>query len=417
MDAQTVNALTEPQGRRLLEQVCAAWPEAVADDGLALASRLRAEHPADLVAAALTQAALRARARARFGPDAARMLFTPDGLEQASRSSVATHRAARLRRSLGPGAAVADLGCGIGGDLLATARAGLDVTGVDRDPLAVAVARANLAELGLPGRVRHADVGEVDRSGFAACLADPARRGPRGRVFDPDAFTPPWEWVLQVLGGDAVVRTAPGLPHERIPAGVAAEWVSDGGDLIEVALWSGALAGVPGRRATVLPSGLSLTDADDPGEAEVRGVGAYLYEPDDAPIRAGLVTAVAARLGAGLLHPRTAYLTADALTLTPLARAYRVEEVLPLKEKVLRALVRARRIGTLTIKKRAVEVDPAALRARLRPAGPERATLVLTRLAGTASGREHGVAILVTPLPTDPSVGSGRPADPASDHR
>lgn len=399
MDAETVNSLTSPEGRRLLRAACAAWPEAAADDGLALASRLRAEHPADLVAAALTQAALRARAQARFGPDAQRMLFTPEGLEQASRSSVASHRAARLRQALGPGAAIADLGCGIGGDLLAAARAGLDVTGVDRDPLVVAVAQANLTALGLPGRVRQADVRDVDRSGFAACLADPARRGPRGRVFDPDAFAPPWDWVAQVLTGDACVRTAPGLPHERIPAGVEAEWVSDGGDLIEVALWSGALAGRPGRRATVLPSGVSLTDAEDPGGAEVRAVGAYLYEPDGALIRAGLVTAVAARLGAGLLHPRTAYLTADTLVPTPLARGYRVEEILPLKEKALRALVRERRIGTLTIKKRAVGIDPAALRARLRPAGPERATLVLTRLAG--SGREHGVAILVTPQPVE----------------
>ena len=44
----------------------------------------------------------------------------------------------------------------------------------------------------------------------------------------------------------------------------------------------------------------------------------------------------------------------------------------------LRAWVRANRIGVLEIKKRALDVDPAALRRRLRPSGPNRATLILS---------------------------------------
>jgi hypothetical protein len=40
--------------------------------------------------------------------------------------------------------------------------------------------------------------------------------------------------------------------------------------------------------------------------------------------------------------------------------------------------VRQNRIGTLEIKKRGLDVDPAALRRRLSPKGPRSATLVLT---------------------------------------
>lgn len=114
---------------------------------LATLSALRGAYDPELVSAALTQARLRERARAKFGADAARMFFTPDGVEQATRPVVAAHRAGRFA---GAGAGrVLDLCCGIGGDLLGFGRAGLAAHGVDRDPLTVEVARANAATLGL----------------------------------------------------------------------------------------------------------------------------------------------------------------------------------------------------------------------------------------------------------------------------
>src|SRR5690606_35975959 len=100
-----------PAGQRVLATACADYDE---HRVVALATSLRRNHPADLVAAALTQAELRRRARAKFGADADSMYFTPDGLEQATRASVAAHRARRFA-GLGP-ASVVDLGCGIGGD-------------------------------------------------------------------------------------------------------------------------------------------------------------------------------------------------------------------------------------------------------------------------------------------------------------
>jgi hypothetical protein len=136
----------------------------------------------------------------------------------------------------------------------------------------------------------------------------------------------------------------------------------------------------------------SLTDEDDPGTAEVRPVGRCLYEPDGAVIRAGLVTAVAAGVHGGLVDEHIAYVTSDAAFATPFARSYEVLEELPYREKALRAALRERRIGRLTIKKRGVDVVPEALRKRLALSGDEEATLVLTRVGG------KGAALLVRPF-------------------
>lgn len=146
MDREALRALRSGEGRRVLAEVAARGT--TGDALLATLTDLRRRHPAPLVAAAVTQVRLRERARAKFGEDAERMYFTPDGLEQATRAGVAAHRAARYAR-VGVHR-VLDLGCGIGGDLLALVRAGVVVHGADRDPLTVEVARANAEELGLP---------------------------------------------------------------------------------------------------------------------------------------------------------------------------------------------------------------------------------------------------------------------------
>ena len=352
--------------------------------------RLRAAYDASRVAAALSQVDLRTRAVAKFGDLAALMYFTRDGLEQATRLPVADHRAGRMVAA--SPASLVDLGCGIGGDLIAFSRAGITVAGVDLDPMRVAIAQANLDALGLGGAVKEADATTLDTTAFAAVFVDPARRTGAGRTFDVDAWTPPWTFVEQVLRGDACVKVAPGIPHALVPPGVEAEWVSDHGEVKEAALWSGRLA-TTARRATVLGSGglATLTDEDDSG-AEVRRVGQYLYEPDGAVIRAGLVTAVAAGVDGGLVDEHIAYVTSDEAFRTPFARSYEVLEELPYKEKHLKAALRARGVGRLTIKKRGVDVVPDDLRKRLSLHGEQDATIVMTRVAG------KGTCLLVRPF-------------------
>jgi hypothetical protein len=244
----------------------------------------------------------------------------------------------------------------------------------------VAVARANLAALGRGGAVQVADATTLDLSGFGIVFADPARRTPRGRVFDVAAYQPPWSFVERVLAGPACVKVAPGIPHEIVPPGVEAEWVSDGGEVKEAALWFGDLAGPP-RRATLLPTGSTLCDAGHPAPA-VAAVRRWLYDPDGAVVRAHLVGELAARIGGTLIDSTIAYLTTEHHVSTPFARAYEVLDVLPFGVKRLRAALRARRVGRVTVKKRGSAVEPDELRLRLRLAGPEEAVVVLTRVAG-----------------------------------
>lgn len=388
MDEATFERLLEPDGQRLLAEVT---DRAGTEADLALGTRLRRSFDIDLVAAAVTQAHLRGRARAKLGADAARLYFTHEALEQATRARVADHRAQRLA---GTGTrSVLDLGCGIGADLLAYARAGLRVHGVDQDPVRVRIAAANLAALGLAGTTEVADATTVDRSGHDAVFVDPSRRTARGRSFDPRAFSPPWDFVSALLAGSAVVKTMPGIDHDLVPAGVEAQWVSDGGDLVEACLWGAPFAEVR-RRATVLradsPDGgpaASLSDGDDPWQGAAAAPGPYLYEPDDAVIRAGLVTAVAALVDGWLLDPHIAYVSSDRLVATPFATAYRVLDELPFRDKPLKAALAARDVGSLTVKKRGVQVVPERLVQRLGLRGSTPATVVMTRVDG--AGRAY----------------------------
>jgi SAM-dependent methyltransferase len=382
VDTGDLEQLRSPHGRVLLVAAGAGLDRG--EDVLSLATALRSDgsDPA-LVAAALTQAQLRIRGRAKFGPAADRMFWTAAGLEQSTRAVVADHRAARYAR-FDPDL-VADLCCGVGGDLLAFARAGMSVLGVDADPVTAAVALANANELGVADRVqvRVDDVTSTDLDGVAAVFVDPARRTSSGRRrFDPQGYSPPLSFALELADRVAAagVKVAPGIPHDLVPDTAEVEWVSVDGDVKEAALWFGPLGTAGRRRATLLSErrsgpAVSLTADADPGPA--------LHEPDGAVIRAGLVALVARQLGGWLLDPTIAYVSTDSADVCAFTRRYRVEEVVPFQLKRLRALLRARGVGDVVVKKRGTAVEPQELRRRLRldGRGPTR-TLVLTRVAG-----------------------------------
>ena len=413
-----MDALRSPAGERLLAEVAARGTGD--DELLATVAALRLRYDPELVAAAVTQVRLRVRARAKFGPDADRMFFTADGLEQATRAVVAARHADRFAAA---GAdRVLDLCCGIGGDLVAFARAGLAVTGVDRDPATVEAARANLAALGLPGTVR---VGEAADAAAelaaappgaappgAAAWVDPSRRAGGRRVFDPRAYSPPLSFVTELAAAVPLTgaKVAPGIPHQAVPAGAEAEWVSVGGEVKEAALWFGPLATAT-RRATVLPAGAgpaaTLVPGGD-GPPPVGPPGEWLYEPDGAVIRAGLVGEVVAALPGGrLLDPTIAYVAADRPAPTPYARGWRVTDVLPFSVARLRALLRARGTGRVTVKKRGSAVDPELLRRQLRLTGDgPAAVVVLTRVAGART-------VLVCEPAVSPAAAAPSPATPS----
>lgn len=174
------------------------------------------------------------------------------------------------------------------------------------------------------------------------------------------------------------MKLGPGLPHRAIPAGVEAEWVSDRGDTVEVALWAGPGSHPDTRVALLLPDD-RLVVAPGAAALSVGPVGSVLYEPAGAVTRAGGIAQLGTALDARLLHPDIAYLTADGFRPTPYAAAFEVLEVHQYTEQTLRHWARERGIGTLEIKKRGLDLDPAVLRKRLKLRGGASATVVLTR--------------------------------------
>ncbi|UNK70081.1 class I SAM-dependent methyltransferase [Microbacterium sp. H1-D42] len=388
MEMGELTALLTREGLALLDEV---GPIESSADVAKAVSRLRAAgHSPELVSAVVGQAHLRVKAHAKFGEFAARMLFTRAGLEQATRLHVATLHAVRMRQA--DITTVTDLGCGIGGDSLAFAAAGLDVTAVDADEVTAAIAAYNLAPF--EATVRQG-LAEDALPTEGAIWLDPARRTAghsETRRTSASDWSPSLDWCAGVARTHPTgIKLGPGLDRDLIPDDVEAQWVSADGSVVELVLWSGVLAR-PGirRAALVVRDGKTheLTAAADAEDEPVRELGAFLHEPDGAVIRARLIGEAGRMLEAGMLDEQIAYLTGDAALTSPFVQSFRVRETMPAHVKAISAALRANDIGRLEIKKRGMDIDPAAFRKKLNLKGSKAATLILTR---TPAGR---VAIL-----------------------
>ena len=296
---------------------------------------------------------------------------------------VSRHRAQRLA-----GRRVHDATCSIGTELAALRHTADYVLGSDIDEVRLAMAHHNLGpEMPL---CRADALHPVSRD--AVVVLDPARRAGGRRRFDPQAYLPPLDALAEVYRGRAtVVKCAPGIDFDavrRIGFDGEVEVVSAGGAVREACLWSPELA-EPGvrRRASVLDRGAApdevITDADPDGCAS-GPPGRWIVDPDGAVVRAGLVRQYGTRHRLWQLDPDIAYLTGDRLP--DGVRGFEIIDQLPLREKALRQALSALDCGTLEILVRGVDVDPDALRRRLRPAGTASLTVVIMRMGtGTAS--------------------------------
>jgi hypothetical protein len=372
-------SLLTREGQWALESATAFEPRE--KDFLQDFQMLAKRFPRELARAALETAILRREAEAKF-PQADKMYFTREALEQATSWEIASYRAKRYAGF----DKIFDLGCSIGADTLALGKIA-PTTGIDRDLLRLAIARQNAKNLGVPATFTQADLHhlpfKLGTSSNTAIFCDPARRQDHRRAFSVEQYSPPlsiintWLPHIPALG----VKVSPGVKLEELSGyDCEIEFISLNGELKEAVLWFGPCKTV-GRRATLLPGHHTLTAEKQP-QLPLSEPKAYIYEPDPAVLRAGLVAAIGEQLNAAQLDPEIAYLTAGQYTPTPFGRAWEVEDWLPFQLKNLRAYLRERDVGPLTVKKRGSPIVPEELIRDLRLEGEEEKTLFLTQMQG-----------------------------------
>jgi hypothetical protein len=413
--------LLTPAGEQLLNQLrgVTVTPEL----SLRQAEELRGHYPPALVAAALTQQSLRIAAREKFSL-ADEMFFTRAGLEQASAEVVALHSAGRFRGL----PLVADLCCGIGGDLMALASSAERVLAVDADLDTLRFARRNVAVHAGAGVGRRgaggadlpagpgsapvafvcADVRDLPAAilrALSGAFIDPARRTGRSRLRTGDS-DPPLAWCLELAGQvpRIGVKAAPGLSHDRVPAGWEAEFVAVGRALKEAMLWSPGLASTR-RRATILPGGDTLVTGPPEAPVPVAKPGEYLLDPNPAVTRSGLVQELGRELEAWQIDPMIAFLSVDSPVATPFARTMRILESMPWHERQVARKLRELGVGSADIRRRGLAGDVGQIHKRLGLQGDRRATIVLTRRDGKPWGLICEDVIAAEPAQaTDPAA-------------
>lgn len=387
MDFSTFRALISNVGQEALTAAMSLSPKE--EQYLTHFQKLRRSYPSDLARAALETAILRGEGLRKL-PSAGKMYFTRESLEQATSWEVASFRS---QRYLGY-KTIIDLGCSIGGDTLHFAAKAF-VIGVDYDLLRLMMAKANIDALGLEDNASfiQADLSQSLPVRIASpsigLYFDPARRLNTQRVRFVQDYLPPLstikKWILKnsALG----VKLSPGVNLDELrDYDAEIEFVSLRGELKEAVLWFGPLQCAK-RRATILPGAHSLSSDLEPGKLiqlklPISVPLSFLYEPDPAILRAGLVYQLGSMLDACQLDPDIAYLTSDVMRSSPFARGWKIVDWMEFNLKRLRAYLRANHVGKITVKKRGSPISPDILIRDLRLVGDEERVIFLTHLEG-----------------------------------
>ncbi len=401
MDLQAFRSLQTELGREVLQTAQSLEP--TENTYLTHFTTLSRSYPAELCRAALETAILRLDAKEKF-PNPSQMFFTRAALEQATHWEVSHYHAQRYHGC----DRLIDLGCSIGSDTFYLAGIA-PVTGIDLDPLRLSMAKTNLNVLkpAFETSFVQADLQQaitIRPGRHTGLFFDPARRDRHHRAFSVANYQPPLSIVNQWLDQypNLGIKISPGVKIDEV-SGYRAEieFVSRCGELKEALLWFGELKSAD-RRATLLPGPHTFV-APKELQDTIPGLGAinssyrqvlpiseplaFLIEPDATILRAGLVQALGVEIRAEQLDADIAYLTSDHEATTPFARSWKIDAWLPFNLKKLRAELRKRKIGKITVKKRGSPIQPDELIKLLRlqnhrDEGQAERILVLTHLRG-----------------------------------
>jgi len=363
----------------------AIWERIAPGDShsVALQAALRQEFPAEVVRAALTLTDLRQQARARF-THADEMWFDRTRLEQATQEMVARHKAQRFAACAGK--TVLDLCCGAGADAIAIAQHA-QVKAVDMSPLATWFAQRNAEVYGVSSNIQTlvSDVEKVDITGQFVHL-DPDRRTQGQRQVRLEFGSPglPYLQALTKTAAGGAIKVSPASNFGGKFIDCEVELVSVSGECKEATIWFGQLRQPAPFRATILPHGASI--AGDPWEyrPRIEPLKKYLFDPDPAVVRSGLVDCVGDSLDLRRLDDAEEYLTGETLVDSPFVRGFEVLADLNNNTRDIRDYFRTSPFGQVEIKCRHMSIDADAIRRKLPLPGTEPGVLLFVRVAGKA---------------------------------
>ncbi|MBI3861484.1 MAG: hypothetical protein HY290_06275 [Planctomycetia bacterium] len=345
---------------------------------LSLQTRLRREYPDRLVRGALALCELRRKGVAKFSR-ADRMWFDRRGLEQATSEIVARHKAQRFSGD------VFDLCCGIGGDTLALAAA-CAVQAVDSNPVSCLRTEWNAEVYAVSRRVTAVcnDAAAVDPAAALVHLDPDRRASAAGRAVRVEDYVPGLEFLQRLArtGRGGAIKLSPAANFGGKFRDVEVELVSLQGECKEATIWFGELRGSASWRATVLPAGETIAGEPLDYAADVSAPRQYVYDPDPAVVRAGLIDAVAVQLGLTRLDAAEEYLTSANLVHSGFVQAFELLAELPNNPVEFRKYFRTAQFGQVEIKCRHIPINADDVRRHLPLAGREPGVLIFARVSG-----------------------------------
>ena len=241
---------------------------------------------------------------------------------------------------------------------------------------------------GVQERVRTV-VADVSQPGERTGLLhiDPDRRpGGQQRMRRIEDCSPNLD-VLRTLMSEfrgGAIKLSPASNFGGKFSNVEIELVSLHGECKEATIWFGELAGDQPFRATSLPSGETIAAEPLSARADITPPRAFVFDPDPAIVRAGLLDVLAERLQLTRLDDAEEYLTGDQPLRSPWMQTFRVLEVIPNNDREVRAACRRCGFGSVEIKCRHLPIEVERVRRKLPLEGSRAGVLIFARVLGKA---------------------------------
>ncbi len=339
--------------------------------------KLTTDHPTKPIKEMLSLLKLQ-RKNLKKIPISKELLFTDQGAQQASSWQLSQYHETKFNGFN----TVADLCCGIGIDLMNIARNKLKVIAVDQDADTLKLAEFNCTTQNLQNIEFMPGKAEEFTATVDAIFIDPDRRSGSSRKISPQDYSPPFSAILELrkICRNMAIKLSPATDYRKLnlPPDSTLEFISEDGTLKEILLCMGELSTENcKRKAMLLPFNLTLQNSNL--KIEVVEIQKYLFEPDPAIIRAGLVQELGSKLGYNLIDRKLALLTGSRYLPSDFGKLYEVEEIMKLDLKKLHKYVRKNEIGELIIKTRGFSESVENFRNKLKLKGKNSIVMFILR--------------------------------------